>query len=169
MYKPKISVRLGQSGADFLAKNNLPAKGYINKQPAGVNFYEYDWSVRHYGSVLVEHGPYSFNIPHALSVMGNEDVAKMQEGLSSFFICAGISGEETIYHDEARKIFYAFLHELVSQGWRYYTFYSEPRLTGFSAFRYYLENGIYTIPVDYMPTLDEWMHIDGGEWRLYAG
>ena len=38
MYVPVIAVKPGQSGTEFLAKNNLATKGHIDKQPAGINF-----------------------------------------------------------------------------------------------------------------------------------
>lgn len=42
-------------------------------------------------------------------------------------------------------------------------------LTGEEAFNYYLEDKFYNLPIDYVPTLDEWMKIKAGTWRLYAG
>lgn len=168
MYIPIIAVKPGQSGTEFLAKNNLAAKGHIDKQPAGINFYEYNWSVKQYGSVAIEHGPHSFTIPHALSVMGTEDPEHPNLGLSQVSVGAGIGHDETISHDEARKRIYDFLNMLAGLGWIYYNDYSEPRLTGAQAFQYHLDNDLYSIPINYLPTLDEWMRIYAGEWRLHT-
>ncbi len=163
-----INIKLGETGAQFLQRNHLPAKGHINKQPAGVNFYEHDWKTRAPGTVMVEHGIFSFQIPYALGVMGAEDVERMASGLEYFSISAGITSADTILHNNARQEFIALLQKLLHLGWKPLFSYNYPRLTGEQAFQYYQEDDNYGIPPDYIPSLDEWMQIKSGYWRLYA-
>src|SRR5690625_5998471 len=72
-----IEIKIGWTGEEFLRRNNLPAKGSVDKQPAGLNFYEVDWTVSARGTVRLEHGGYSFDIPHALGVVGTENVERL--------------------------------------------------------------------------------------------
>ena len=163
-----IKIKVGELGAQFLQRNNLPAKGHIDKQPAGLSFYEHDWSTKTPGTVVVEHGAYSFQIPHAIGVMGTEDNDRINAGLESFNVRAGISATDTILHDEARRLFIALLQNLIKLGWKPVIFYEEPRLRGDQAFKYSkIDNKYYGTPPDYTPTLDEWMEIDS-DWYLYA-
>ena len=163
-----VKVTVGELGEHFLQRNNLPAKGHIDKQPAGLNFYEYDWSTKAPGAVMVEHGAHSFQIPFALGVVGTQDAGKTNSGIADFNVRAGISSADTIMHDEARKQFVILLQNLVKLGWKPAISYNYPRLTGELAFKYYLENDNYGIPINYSPTLDEWMKIKFGYWRFYV-
>src|SRR6187551_861252 len=163
-----IKIKVGESGTQFLQRNNLPTKGHIDKQPAGVNFYEQDWSTKSPGTVMVEHGIYSFQVPYALGVMGAEDVKQMV-GFEQINIRAGITAADTIMHDEARQKFMTLLQQLLKLGWKPLISYQDPRLTGEQAYIYSeQENYYFGTPVNYIPTLEQWMRIDSGDWQFYA-
>ena len=165
-----VKIKVGESGTQFLQRNQLDSRGNVDRQPAGINFHEHDWPTGFPGTVSVEHGPHSFEIQHALSVLGMEDVEKPEEGLSKFSINAGITAADYVLHDEARIAFIDLLQILIQKGWKLALTYGTPRLSGEQAFRNYLEDRRYAaLPIDYSPTLDEWMQIDSGTWRLYAG
>ena len=165
-----IKAKVGETGEQFLKRNNLPPKGNVNRQPAGLNFYSHDWNTKSRGTVSIEHDKYSFQIPFAMGVMGTEDVENMAAGLYDFSINAGISSNSPLMHDEARKEFLTFLQKLFNLGWKPFIPYDAPRLNGEQGFKYFLENIYeYSPPVGYNPTLDEWMKISRGYWRLYAG
>jgi len=164
-----IKIKVGEAGTLFLQRNNLPAKGHINKQPAGLNFYDQDWNTNAPGTVIVEHGAYSFQIPYALGVMGTEDVEHMSAGLAEFNISAGITAADTIMHDEARQKFMTLLQQLLKLGWKPLISYGNPRLTGEQAYIYSeQENYFLGTPVNYIPTLEQWMRIKSGDWQFYA-
>ncbi|RYY74917.1 MAG: hypothetical protein EOO52_11395 [Gammaproteobacteria bacterium] len=163
-----IKIKVGELGAQFLQRNNLPAKGHIDKQPAGLNFYEHDWSTKVPGVVKVEHGTHSFEIPFALGVVGTEDADKISDGIADFSIRAGISPADTIMHDEARKEFVTVLQNLIRSGWKPFIAYEDPRLSGEQAYRYYEEDNYYAVPINYSPTLEQWMRISTARWYLYA-
>ena len=164
-----IKIKIGEQGAQFLQRNNLPAKGHINKQPAGLNFYEHDWSSNARGIVNVEHGSYSFQVPYALGVMGTEDIEHLDDGLTQFNFHAGMSATSPILHDEARREFIKLLQKLLALGWKPFISYSHPRLLGKEAFSYFEENPYtFSPPVNYSPTLEQWMRIDYDDWSFYA-
>ena len=164
-----IKIKVGEQGAQFLQRNNLPAKGHIDKQPAGLNFYQYRWPVTNQGAVMIEHGIYSFQILHALSVMGNEDVDHSDAGLAKFRVGAGITAADTVLRDEARREFIKLLQKLLALGWKPFISYSHPRLLGKEAFSYFEENPYtFSPPVNYSPTLEQWMRIDYDDWSFYA-
>ena len=82
-------------------------------------------------------------------------------------IRALISQNRPTPHDEARIAFITLLQTLAQAGWKPSIPYSEPRLSGEEAFKYYLEEKAY-LPVDYAPTLEEWMRLNS-VWYFYAG
>ena len=162
-----VKIKIGEQGAQFLQRNNLP-ENFVTKQPAGLNFYRYRWPAAAQGVAIVEHGSYGFQIPHALSIVGMEDVDHLDEGLADFTINAGITAADTLSHDEARREFMAMLQKLLAVGWKPLIPYGYPRLSGEEAFRYYEEDDSYGLPPNYTPTLAEWMRIDFDNWYLYA-
>lgn len=163
-----IKIKVGEQGLQFLQNNNL-SQEHVNKQPAGLNFYRYRWPATSPGAASIEHGPHSFKIPHALSVMGTEDVEHMDAGITTFTINAGITAAETVAHEEARQTFINMLQNLLKLGWKPLIFYNYPRLNGEEAFHYYEEDDTYGIPPDYEPTMEEWMRIDFDNWYLWTG
>lgn len=163
-----IKIKVGEPGAEFLQRNNLPAKEHITKQPAGLNFYRYRWPTVQQGLVLIEHGKYSFKIPHALSVMGTEDIEHLKAGLAQFSINAGITAADTVRHDEARQEFITLLQKLLALGWKPLISYNYPRLTGGQAFKYFQEDTTYGVAPSYSPSLEQWLQIDYDGWYLHA-
>ncbi|HMW48943.1 MAG TPA: hypothetical protein PKC70_11655 [Cellvibrionaceae bacterium] len=168
MYKPSISAKVGESGAAFLMRNGLSAEGNVDRQPAGMNFYQYRWKTERAGEVVFDHGAFSFTIPNALTVMGTENLKHSGDGVESLFVNATFSSDKTITHDAARIALMKIIKELVSLGWKRYIAYSDPRLVGEQAFNHYLGNNFYSLPVDFVPNLQQWMQIDVGFWNLYA-
>ena len=130
MQPDTIAIKIGESGSRFLRRHHLPEKGHINKQPAGLNFYKHRWSTKSPGRITVEHGDYSFSIPHVLSVTGTEDVEFMDAGLEQFNFRAGITAPDTVPHDEARQRFMDLLQHLLTLGWKASISYNYPRLMG---------------------------------------
>ncbi len=169
MHPMTLKIKVGESGKEFLQRNNLDSRDNVDRQPVGLNFHEHDWSTKNPGTVHVEHGPYSFVIPHALGVMGSENADRMEEGLYKFKVTALISTNRPTPHDEARLAFDALLQTLIQAGWKTFFLYEDPRLNGEEAFKYSLGDSTVAFPIDYSPTLDEWMTISSGHWRLYAG
>jgi hypothetical protein len=168
MSNPVIKFAIGEKGNDFLARNSLSQSQHVDRQPAGINFYQYSWPVKQLGSVEIEHGALSFTIPYALALNAEEDVSKLDAGLDSLFVSAGITKADLVGHEEAKNTTYAFLDGLLKRGWRPFIAFDDPRLQGEMAFRYYQEDDLYSIPPDYLPTLSQWMQIDKDQWRLYG-
>ena len=163
-----IKIEVGELGSQFLQRNNLPAKGHVDKQPAGLNFYEHDWSTKTPGTVLIEHGKHSFQIPNALGIMGREDTLRVDAGLEKVSIRAGITRADTIEHNDARREFIEVLQNLIKSGWKPFIAYEDPRLSGEQAYRYYEEDNYYAVPIGYSPTLEQWMRISTARWYLHA-
>jgi len=120
--------------------------------------------------VIVENGIHSFEIKHALGVVGTENAEKREKGLYKFSVTAGITAADSVLHDKARIAFINLLHTLAQAGWKPVLYYDDPRLSGEQALRYYLEEDPYgSAPVNYDPTLEDWMRIDSDSWMFYAG
>jgi len=165
-----MRINVGESSTQFLQRNHLDSRGNVDRQPAGLNFHEHDWSTDYPGTVIVENGTHSFEIKHALGVVGTENAEKREKGLYKFSVTALISLNRPTPHDEARIAFITLLQTLTQAGWRPAIPYSMPRLSGEQAFQYYLEDPNANLPpIDYAPTLEEWMRIKDGTWYFYAG
>ncbi|MCF6260972.1 MAG: hypothetical protein L3J98_12580 [Gammaproteobacteria bacterium] len=165
-----MKIKLGEPGKQFLQGNHLDDRGNVDRQPAGLNFYKHHWGTTYPGTVYIENGIHSFKIQHVVSITGTESAKKPEKGLYSFNIRAGITAADYVLHDEARLAFITLLQTLAQAGWRPSIPYSLPRLSGEQAFKYYLEDDMYdTLPVNYAPTLEEWMRIKSGGWYFYAG
>ncbi len=165
-----MKIKLGEPGTQFLQRNHLDSRGNVDRQPAGLNFYEHRWGTAYPGTVYVENGAHSFEIQHVVSITGTENAEKLENGIYDFSIRALISLNRPTPHDEARIAFITLLQTLVQAGWQPAIPYSLPRLTGEQAFKYYLEDPYaVALPVNYAPTLEEWMRIKSGSWRFYAG
>ncbi len=170
MHKPTVKIRLGESGASFQLRNKSIKNNRVNKQPAGIDFHVMDWNSNEQAVVQLEHGSFSFNINFAEILQGSEERDYIDEGLNDIYIGSGLSADEKIAHDEARVKFMAIIQSLVKLGWQHQNPESCPRLKGEQAFLYVLENTYKycSLPLNYIPTLEQWMKIDRGIWRMHA-
>ncbi len=163
-----ISVKAGESGKDFLKRNQLSERNNTDKQPMGVTFYDIQWDASQTGTVMVENGQQSFATPFALGVTGAENVRR-EEGIEQFTINSLMTNDNSIAHDQARQLFYAYLQKLLKLGWKPFIPHNTPRLTGQQAYRYAAQENLYmAMPSDYEPTLDEWMQIEHAAWYLHS-
>jgi len=164
----KISIKLGEDGADFAAR--YPQYLKVNRQPAGLNFYEIDMDGRKkIMTVRFEHGKHSFEVEHVLSVMGTQDM-DLKEGQQSFNTNGGVTAADEIMHDDARQQVMALLKKIKQAGWQVVINRGTARLRGKQAFEAHLK---YHDPLwldgDYEPTLEEWMQLwDNNGWKFYA-
>ncbi|WP_444997040.1 hypothetical protein [Aliikangiella sp. IMCC44359] len=170
MPTPPFYVQVGISPDEYNQRNPLYIKKSIDKQPAGLSFYEQNWSSKQKGTIHVEHGQHSFTIPFVLSSTGTEDTEYPDRGIDDFSINSSLQTEQFINHDEARLRFTETLQNLVHLGWQpYVKFYSEPRLSGSQSFQYAIEDGSYAPDPLYIPTLDEWMQLGSGHrWAFHV-
>ncbi|MET1254924.1 hypothetical protein [Aliikangiella maris] len=166
---PPFIVQAGMSTEDYQQKNSHYVKKRIDKQPAGLNFYEYRWPVKENGQVRVEAGNASFVIPNVLSTVGILDAERPEAGIYDFGINSGFTSEEFIEHDLARTTMMNHLNSLIVAGWKpYYRYFSSPRLLGKQSFEFAIEDGFYSPDPTYTPTLEEWMKLEfGGVWSFY--
>lgn len=165
-----FTIKAGINPEEYNQLNRLHANKNIDKQPAGLNFYEQSWSSKQKGSIRVDHGDYSFTIPHVLSSTGVEDTEHLENGIFKFSINSSITSNEFIDHDQARTQFMKTIQDLVTLGWHpYIEFYSEPRLLGQQSFQYAIQDESYAPDPMYTPTLDEWMALNSGHsWVFHA-
>lgn len=164
-----VDVYLGESGEEFLKRNGLDEKSSVDRQPAGLNFYRVRWPTSDRGTVKVLHGEHSFTIADVLSVKGTEDAESMERGVFDYTVNFGMAGGGDVEHDAVRKEFTDFLKSIESAGWRRVISYTDPRLSGEAAYRYYFDDPAYSFPMDYELTFEEWMALDEEPlWMLYA-
>jgi hypothetical protein len=163
-----IELRLGEKGESFARR--YPSIGTIDRQPAGLNFYELNWSTRAMGTVIVQQGDLKLNVENVISATGIEDMDLQNEGILEIKINSAITPSEMISHDEARVKTLAYLQKIHRSGWRILLPRSMARIRGKDMNNYLLETGKHTtLDPLYVPSLAEWMkYEDLTSWEFYA-
>jgi hypothetical protein len=160
-----VEIYVGESGKSFAARTTTA----VDRQPAGLNFYELHWPFKSMGAVILKQGEKRLPIDNVLSVTGTEDMDLQGEGLSDIKINSAISKEEKISHDEARLKTFAYLQKITQLGWMITIPRSKARIRGKDMSDYLLQTDKYTtLDPRYVPTLNEWMrYADRTTWEFY--
>jgi hypothetical protein len=163
-----IELQVGESGALFQKRYSNLAR--IDRQPTGLNFYEFSFRGANVGRAIVKVGDREIPIEHVLSITGIEDLDFKEEGISEIHINSTITKSDLISHDEARLKFFSMLQNIVQAGWKTIIPRSMARLKGKEMTKYLLaSDGNATLDPSYVPTLDEWMQMeDLTSWKGYA-
>lgn len=169
MNNGRHTIKIGISSKDYIAINNLNRKKSIDAQPAGLNFYDTDWPQSAQGIIYLDNGDQSIEFNHVIGVTGTENVDFLDQGISDFDIRAMVNDVELTDHDKVRNYIFSLLEKLIDAGWLPYISPSMPRLSGEHGMRYITEkDGLISPPIDYRPSLEEWMGRNFSGWKLYA-
>ena len=163
-----IALSIGEHGDTFIRRNREMLN--VDRQPAGLNFYELRWPSDAMGMVLIEQRTGKLPIEHVLSVTGTEDMEFPAEGLNSFSINSTLATTDTISHDDARMKTYSYLNRIVQSGWRVIIPRNVARVRGKHMTEFMLQSRKSTsLDPSYLPTMDEWMKFANlTEWAFYA-
>jgi hypothetical protein len=164
----QVTLEIGVQG-DALLKR-YPDLVRVDRQPAGLDFYQIDWDTKPQGIVTIAHGKNSFVIEEVFGVMGTYNHDWINEGINDFDITAGINASEFISHDDARLKTYAILQKILQAGWQAFIWRDEPRLQGKIRQDYVLhDQSADGLDPNYLPTFDEWMKINSRtNWLFYV-
>lgn len=164
-----ITVQVGEKADSFIRRN--PAISNVDRQPAGLNFYELRWPLKSLGKVIISESATQFEIENVLSMTGVEDMDLQSEGISSFSINSTLTSSDLISHEEARAKTFVYLQKILKSGWKVVIPRGTARLRGKYMSDYWLRSKDYTsLDPSYFPTMEEWMkyeHLSG--WKFYAG
>ena len=160
-------IHLGEQGEAFAKR--YPSQINIDRQHS-VSFYSIDWNAPKKGIVTFEHGKHTFTVENALGIMGTQELAFPEEGLSELNITTGITGPNGIAHDEARQQMFTVLQRILQAGWKVFIQRDDPRLRGKDALDYVLTtSSASSLDATYLPTFEEWMRIESmTSWFFYA-
>lgn len=163
-----IELIVGEKGDAFARRNPTIAK--IDRQPAGLNFYELHWSTQAMGKVIVKKGPIGFGIDNVLSVTSTEDMDYPSEGILDIKVNSTLTNTDTINHDDARLLTFAYLKKINQLGWKSTVPRSMARIRGKDMNNYLLKTGKHTtLDPSYVPSLTEWMQYASlTTWAFYA-
>ncbi|MET3133011.1 hypothetical protein AAKU55_003293 [Oxalobacteraceae bacterium GrIS 1.11] len=164
----KNTAHVGEQGEIFAKR--YPEQLHVNRQPAGLDFYQLRWTTSAPGSLTIEHGKNSFNVENALSFTGTQDLTYPEEGMSELSVRAGVTATDLISHDEARKKMHAILQNILQAGWTRFIDRGDPRLSGKDMLEFILTtSSASSLDPKYNPTLEEWMSIHSMTiWTFYA-
>ncbi|MQR02786.1 hypothetical protein [Glaciimonas soli] len=174
MNPKEVTIRVGQQGKEWV--DMYPNAVHVNDKNANgeIVFYKVDWPDQGpFGTVSIDHGVNSFNVPYVMGVMGSALPSDHpDEGIDEFDLSVSLTPSPTESHPEALHQFYALLKTIQNVGWKREIRVFNPRLSGRDALLYsQTEDGDgYSIDASYVPTLIEWMKIEdiGSHWRFYA-
>jgi hypothetical protein len=162
-----MTLKIGEQGAAFSKRYPVV---HVDRQPAGVDFYEVNWNTDPRGRVTLDHGKHSLTINDVYGISGLVVKKLEQEGILQFELNAGLTTADTISHKEALVQMYAMLRAFEKQGWKSITQHGDPRLRGKDRLNYVLD-GMHSISLDtnYTPNPDEWMRLANmTQWEFYA-
>lgn len=142
---------------------------HVNKA-SQMQFFHADLYPHNMDSVIVNHNAYSFEIPHAMSILGVEDGHFEDEGMYKISVSTSLSDQEKIDHSTARAAFIQLLTNIHQNGWQRHIDPTMPRFNGYDAFLYAQMYDInYSIDLDYIPPEEEWMMLENqSKWVFYA-
>ncbi|MFM0631123.1 hypothetical protein [Paraburkholderia xenovorans] len=161
-------VRLGDpKGSDLTGVG-----ASVDNHPTGAMFYQREWTSEKLGVVEYEQGKHSFTVENVLGAIGFAD-KEMPEGIYSWDISFGVSGEQAVAHQFARDRTMALLALLRAAGWERYIDVGDPRLRDRQAWQYAASDAVdwvYSLDPTYVPTMDEWIKAKGKfpKWVFYA-
>ncbi len=163
----QVKLTLGVAGESFSSQlKKIDGQISIPGQH-DLGYYSVSWPTDDRGSVVIDHGKYSFTVPHLLSMAGYEDMER-SDGIEKFDFRGGMLPSGKVSHDETRVLFLAFLQQLKSLGWQQQLYYSAPRITGHESVEYQKTENFHSLPLDYSFTFEEWMALDRAYWYLRA-
>ncbi len=164
----RVEIGINESEGG-LSKQN-PGLFKMIDRPPGVKFYVADWPTRSPGTVFFNNGEHSFTMRSVLSATGSDDPDFENENILEWNVNAGITDDDLINHDEARRKFFSILQSLRKAGWARNIYLSDPRLKGKDALNY-MQSGqdVYGLDPDYVLSMDEWMSLTSRtNWNFYA-
>lgn len=164
--EPAIELQIGESGASF---SNRYATIKVDRQPAGVNFYQMRFRADSTRRTIIKADDQTLQVENVLSITGTEDMDFQHEGLIQFKINCALTESDLIPHDEARIKFFSILKNIERRGWKTTIPLGMARLKGKEMTRFLLTTKQRTtLDPAYVPTLEEWMQMRSlTSWKFY--
>ncbi len=163
--KPEeIRVKLGMPFEELEKIGGMRKK----HSPAGkwgyLDFYKKHWDIEKPAKIILTYDDTkTLQLPYTIRFRSSADSNRIKKGLSKFQLQTGITKADLMTYEEARVKFYAFLQDLLKQGWERALRYSQPRISDRLAMHYKLtEDDMYYLDPSYEPTLEEWKKLETG-------
>jgi hypothetical protein len=154
----EIELNIGEKGDAFARRTSLVK---VDRQPAGLHFYELRWPSSGKGKVKIRTSINSIPIENVLSVTGVEDADSASEGLYEIRINSTLTNSDTIAHDDARQKIFAFLERIKRAGGKTVIPRGMARIRGKDMTNFLLQSRKQTtLDPAYVPSLNEWMAHD---------
>jgi hypothetical protein len=162
-----VELRIGEKGDALLGRNPSVAK--VDRQPAGLEFYELRWPSDTKGHVLIKHGITPVSIENVLSVTGVADNELDDEGMFEIRINSTLTNTEKISHDEARLRTFSLLEKISHSGWKVVIPRSMARIRGKAMTNFLIRaKKQTTLDPEHIPSLSEWMQLESlTGWQFY--
>ena len=160
----EIRVKLGMPFEEFEKIKGMRKKHSPTGKWGYLNFYEKHWSTKNPATILFElDNNKTLKLPYTIRFDTFADSNMVNKGVCEIELQTGITKADLMTYEEARVKFYAFLQDLLKQGWKRALRYSQPRISDRQAMHYKLtENNMYYLDPSYEPTLEEWKKLETG-------
>ena len=112
-----VTLHFDQQGIkDF----NTYTGGDVDIQPAGMSFFDLDWTPPDLGSVNIAHENHTLTLDNAFSVLGNSKNNNVSKGIIGISINASLNKAEFVEPKEAYLAYKELLTQINQQGWQQY-------------------------------------------------
>lgn len=117
-----VTLHFGQQGVEDF---NTYTGGNVDVQPAGMSFFDLDWTPPNLGSVNIAHENHNLTLNNVFSVLGSKMDSRKNSGVSGIDIDAGLNKAEFVAPKEAYLAYKEILTQINQQGWQqYYAHYA---------------------------------------------
>ncbi|MBE0407937.1 hypothetical protein ACT3TI_13615 [Psychrobacter sp. AOP22-C1-22] len=150
-----VTLHFGQQGVeDFTTYTG----GNVDVQPAGMSFFDLDWTPPNLGTVSIAHGGHTLTIDNAFSVLGNSKNNNVSKGIIGISINSGLNKAEFVEPKEAYLAYKELLTRINQSGWQQYYTNSEPRISELDNLKFINEHRE-VIDSSYILTYEEWLNV----------
>ncbi|WP_227430101.1 hypothetical protein [Psychrobacter sp. I-STPA6b] len=150
-----VTLHFGQQGIEDF---NSYTGGKIDKQPAGMSFYDLYWTPPNLGTVNIVNDKNIFTLNHVFSVLGSRN----NDYITSIDIDAGLNQAEFVNSKEAYLAYKNLMTQINQQGWQNYYYHFEPHIAKKDNLKF-IQQYHTVIDPSYILSYEEWLGLFNGK------
>ena len=143
-----VTLHFGQQGVeDFTTYTG----GNVDVQPAGMSFFDLDWTPPNLGTVNIAHENHTLTLDNVFSVLGSQK----SSGVNGIDMDTGLNKSEFVAPKEAYLAYKELLTQINQKGWQNYYYPFAPRISKQDNLRSIKRSNEVTDP-SYILSYEEW-------------
>ena len=146
-----VTLHFGQQGVeDFTTYTG----GNVDVQPAGMSFFDLDWTPPNLGTVNIAHENHTLTLDNVFSVLGSQK----SSGVNGIDMDTGLNKAEFVAPKEAYLAYKELLTQINQKGWQNYYYPFAPRISKQDNLRSIKRSNEVTDP-SYILSYEEWFDL----------